>query len=282
MKERLAVAGLVVLITMTGCVGGGEDADVGVDLNVSAQPVETDATGAEILDDAVSAAEDAETYRVRSETHMDLSALFGLSISTNTTGSFDRGEDLAYTHTEGEGGAEVLVFSGGEEFETTVYQTGDTRYTRRSNESTQGGWNITTVDGPLSPGLGDLVSTVEGTDATLEGVDEVNGREAYLLSLNVSPKSLGKAFARNLETHGNNLGNDGEGGGNSSEGDVETSKAYLWVDRESNRPVRFAYRVWTEFSGKGEDVSGSMEFLTDTRYTEYGDDVSIEIPDEVK
>jgi len=82
-----------------------------------------------------------------------------------------------------------------------------------------------------------------------------------------------------MEDHGSGQFGDGEGGGNASEGDVNTSDAYLWVDRETHRPLRFAYLVSLNFEGEGEnEASGEMEILGDTRYTGYGEEVGTEVP----
>jgi hypothetical protein len=142
-------------------------------------------------------------------------------------------------------------------------------------------WETTETDEPLSPGLDDMSATVEGADASLEGVGEVDGEEAYVLSLDMSASRIGEAFSRTMETHGTGrIGEDDEGE-EISEDAVNVSEAYLWVDRETHRPLRFAYLVNLDIEGDGEnETSGSMEIFGDTRYT-YGDGVEIEVPDEV-
>ena len=281
LRTGLTVVAVLALVAVTGCVGGG-NADVGADITPDTEPAETNMTGDEILGTALDTAEDVETYRFESETRMDLASFFGVSISMNTTGEFDRNESLAHARTEGEGGAELFFLSGGEYFETEVYQSSGRWYTRTLNETTSGNWETTDAERPLSPGLKDLSTTVREAEPRLEGVAEVNGTEAYVLSLNVSAESLGEAFSRTMEDHGSGQFDDGEDGGNASEGDIETSEAYLWVEKETYSPLRFAYIVSLSFEGDGEnEASGEMEILGDTRYTGYGDDVEIEVPEAV-
>jgi hypothetical protein len=279
LRTGLTVVAVLALFAVTGCVGGG-NADVGADITPETEPAETNETGDEILSTALDTAEDVETYRVESETRMDLASFFGFSISMNTTGEFDRNESLAGVTTEGEQGAELLGLSGGEGFETTVYRTTDKRYTRRSNGSVTRDWATTETDAPLPPGLDDMSATVEGADASLEGVGEIDGEETYVLSLDMSASRIGEAFSRTMETHGPSGFGDDEGG-DASDSAVNVSQTYLWVDSETHRPLRFAYLVDLDFEGEGEDeAGGSMEILGDTRYT-YGDGVEIEVPGEV-
>jgi len=280
LRTILAVVAVLALVAVTGCVGGGE-ADVGRSIDVDAEPTQGNVTGDEVLESALESAEDVGTYRIESETRMDVASFFGVSMSMNTTGEFDRNESLAHTTTDGEQGAELLGFSGGESFETEVYRTPNARYTQRSNESVTGDWETTETDDPLPPGLGDISTAVEGANASLEGVTEVDGKEAYVLSLDVPASRIGEAFSRTMETHGTGrLGGD-NGGEETSEEAVNASETYLWVNQETYRPLRFAYIVSLSFEGEGEDeASGSMEILGDTRYT-YGDGVEIEVPEAV-
>lgn len=276
-RNALVVVAVVLLTAATGCVGGG-DADVGAEIAPDAEPVETNETGDELLTSALNTAEDVETYAVETETRMDLASFFGVSMEMNTSGEFDRGEGVAYTRSQGEAGVELLGLSGGEEFKTEVYQTSEARYTRRSNGSVTGDWNRSRMDAPLPLELGRMSRTVEEAEATVEGVEEVDGTEAYVLSLDVPVSDVGKDFSSAMETHGpENFGED-DNGGNASEGDVNTSETYLWIDRDTDRPLRFAYIVNFEFTGDGGDeAGGSMEFMGDRRYVY--EDVEVRTPD---
>jgi hypothetical protein len=279
-KRVVACVAVAVLVVSTGCIGGGE-ADVGAKITPDIEPADTEATGDEILASALDTAEGADTYRVESETRMDLASFFGISMNMNTTGEFDEEDNVSHTQSEGGSGAELLGMSGGEAFETEVYRTGDARYTVRTNGTDETGEVNRTAPGePLSPGADYLVDTVEGADATVEGVGEVGGEEAYVLSLDLGVGSLGSAFSRAIEDNGPARFGDGEQGGDPSEGSVNTSEAYLWVDRETSRPLRFAYLLNLRFEGDGEDeVSGSMEIFGDTRYTGYGEGIEVGIPE---
>jgi hypothetical protein len=280
LRTGLAVVAVLVLVAVTGCVGGGE-ADVGRTIEINAEPTQDNVTADEVFESAFESVEDVGTYRVESETRMDLASFFGFSMSMNTTGEFDRNESLSHTTTEGEQGAELLGFSGGESFETEVYRTSDARYTRKSNESVTRDWETTEAGEPLPPGLDDVSATIEGADASLEGVGEMDGKEAYVLSLDMSASRIGEAFSRTMETHGTGRVDESDEGEEVSKNSVNVSEAYLWVDRETHRPLRFAYLVNLDIEGDGEnEASGSMEIFGDTRYT-YGDGVEIEVPDEV-
>jgi hypothetical protein len=270
----VACVALVALVVSTGCIGGG-DADVGANITPEVEPVDLDETGDEILATSLGTVGEAETYTAESRAGLDVASIFGLSVSMNTTAEFDG--DTGYAYTEGEENVDFLVFSGGGVFNTTVYQTDGMRYTRRSNGTTTEDWNTTRTEEPLSPGLEDVSATLADAEATVEGVGTVDGNEAYVLSLDVPPDALGEALSRTMETHGaGRIGNGG--GGNVSETDVNESEVYLWVDRDTDRPVRFAYLVSLGFEGDGEDeAGGEMEFFSDTRYVY--EDVDIEIPE---
>lgn len=279
-RTGLAVVAVVALVVTTGCVGGG-NASVGADINPDTEPAETNETGDELLGAALNATDGVETYRIDSETRMDLASLFGLSIEMNTTGEFDGSRNLARTSTDGNVSVGFLGFSGGEDFETEVYQRSERRHTKKSNESVTGDWTTTETGAPLPLGLEDTSTTVDGANATLEGVAGVDGTEAYVLSLEVPASRLGEAFSRTTETHGPRGFGENEEGGEAPEDAVNATEAYLWVDRETHRPLRFAYIVNLDIEAdEDSDLSGSMEFMTDTRYR-YGEEVEIEIPEEI-
>lgn len=116
---------------------------------------------------------------------------------------------------------------------------------------------------------------------TLEGVGFVDNADAHVLSVDVPPNTLGRSFSHTMETYGPSVFDDWNEG-DPAEGEGNVSEAYLWVDRETDRPLRFAYRVRLGFEGDEEDdtVGSEMELLVDTRYT-YDDEISIEEPDEI-
>lgn len=274
------VVAVVALVVTTGCVGGG-NADVGADINPDPEPAETNGTGDDILGAALEATDGVETYRIDSETRMDLASLFGFSIEMGTTGEFDGSRNMAHASTDGNISVGFLGFSGGEGFETEVYQSSERKHTKKSNESVTGDWTTTETGAPLPLGLEDTSTTVDGANATLEGVADVDGTEAYVLSLDVPASSLGEAFSQTTETHGPSGFGENEEGGEAPEDAVDASEAYLWVDRETHRPLRFAYIANLDIEAdEDSDFSGSMEFMTDTRYR-YGEGVEIEVPDEV-
>jgi hypothetical protein len=275
------VVAVLVLVATTGCVGGG-NASVGADINPNTESAETNQTGDELIGATLNATDDTETYRIDSETRMDLASLFGVSMVMDTTGEFDESRNLAHASTDGNVTVGLLGFSGGEGFETEVYQGSERRYTKKSNESVAGDWKTTEAGTPLPPGLEDLSGTIEGADATLEGVAEVEGTDAYVLSLDIPASSLGEAFSRTTETHGPSDFGESDEGGEAPEDAVDSSEAYLWVDRKTHRPLRFAYIASLDIEAdEDSDLSGSMEFMTDTRYR-YGEEAKIEIPEEAE
>lgn len=275
------VLAVVALVVTTGCVGGGS-ADVGADITPDTEPVNTNQTGDDILGAALNATDGVETYRIDSETRMDLASLFGVSMVMNTTGEFDGSRNMAHSSTDGILSVGFLGFSGGERFETEVHQSSERRHTKKSNESVTGDWMTTEAGAPLALGLEDTSTTVDGANATLEGVTEVDGTEAYVLSLDVPASSLGEAFSRTTETQGPSGFAENDGGGEPPEDAVDASEAYLLVDRETHRPLRFAYIANLDIEAdEDSDFSGSMEFMTNTTYTDYGDELEMETPEEV-
>jgi len=195
--RRAPVFALVVALALTaGCIGGDFEG-VGVELNPESEEIDVDETGDEILASSVEAAEDAETYTVDADSRMavSVSSFFSISIPLEAEGSFDRPADEARVDSEGEGEFEAFVFlSNRTSFETTTYVSEGTTHTRKTEDgaTVTDGWETSagSVSG-TNLSLADTVSLYEDADAELEGAATVDGRDSYLLSLELDTVAVG-------------------------------------------------------------------------------------------
>jgi len=253
MRSAVAVALVVALLTLTGCLGGIDGID-GIDADVSpdAEPVETNETGDEILASAVNASEDAEAYTVEGEHRFVAGAggLFDMNLSMASDGSFDTEDDEALVSTDGTVDFTLLVLDNTTEFETTVYADSGDAW-RRSVEGGNGtGWsetdaNFTYADSVL--GVGAVEEAYADLDAELLGGETVDGSETYVVSVSAPPERLLRHSSAVIDLHGAGLeepdGGTDTGSRTEGETEVQNAEAYLWVDRETRRPVRMAHRI---------------------------------------
>jgi len=304
MKTKLAVKVCIVavLFVTAGCVGGDIEGMNG-GINVDAEPAETNESGGEILETSLEAAEETETYRTDAESRIVVSgsSLFGLSVPVDSEGAFDHDTNLAHVESEGTVEVEAFgVFENETDYETEVYVTENQTHTRKTedSETTTGGW-MTTPNGmnetAASMSLEDTASVLEDADAELEGEETVNGNDAYVLSLGVSPEAVGEHTERLTDTYGpDELGDEDDDDDPDEDEEipdeaVEEFDTYLWVDQDTRQPLRFAYYLsmgFEDVENGGDDdgfldIDGNAEFFSDIEYTDHGEPVDIQLPDEV-
>ena len=271
MKKAVVVLVLfVILAAATGCLGGeveGIDADISPDT----EPVETNATGNEILASAVETTEDVEPYSVDSQHRFvaGASGLFDMNFTMDSTGSFDTEDRRILVETDGTADFSFLVLGNTTEFETFVYSDEGSMWRRSVEDGEVTGWseregNFTYAESVL--GVGAVNETYGDFGAELLGGETINGVDTYVVSVNASAERLSRHSSAVIGLHGEGIEEREEEAapeneieaGVEEEPNVEAVKeAYLWVERDTRRPVRMAHRISIGSSENDTAVSES-------------------------
>lgn len=262
MKKAVVVLVLLVsLVAATGCLGG-EVEGIDADISPNAEPVETNATGDEILASAVEATEDAEPYSVDSQHRFvaGASGLFDMNFTMDSTGSFDTEDRRILVETDGTADFSFLVLGNTTEFETSVYSDEDSMWRRSVEGGEVTGWseregNFTYAESVL--GVGAVNETYGDFGAELLGGETINGVDTYVVSVNASAERLSRHSSAVIGLHGEGIEQRDEEMETDEdvEAGVEEIEAYLWVERETRRPVRMAHRISIGPSENGTTVS---------------------------
>jgi len=292
MRSAVAVALAVALVAMTGCLGGpveGIDADISPDV----ESVETNETGDEILASSLNATEEADAYTVDSRHRFvaGASGVFDINFSMSSTGGFNPAEEEGVVTTDGKADFSFLILGNQTDFETTIYTEGETTHRRKVENGDETGWseravNFTQTESVL--GTGAVEEAYGDADAELLGGETIEGVETYVLSLDVPPERVSRHSSAVISLHGAGLEERDENMEGSGEGEasIEELSAYLWVERDSRRPVRMAHFISMGGSEEGNasedsenDRESAVDFLFEANWG-YGD-VEVEEPEAV-
>lgn len=290
--QRLAPLLVVALVVLTaGCLDAGVPT-VEDDVEVDSTEQPADGNGTEILAATVNATDDVETYRADGEVAMSMTtAVFGVHQSMTVNGSFDRGERRAAVDTDGVFEVGAFGMRNGTAFETAVYATENATYRTGTGPSddADGDWWVNgsgyTASEPANLSLGDLSSLLGDADARVVGTETVDGVETYVLELDVPPERQLAHFGGVLKTYGTVMdGNDGNGDEADGQAEFEASEAYLWVERDSARPRKFASYGSLTFEGEDGLVSldGTVTYRLETAYSAYDGNVTVALPTELR
>jgi hypothetical protein len=299
-KAFFALALFVALAAVTGCLGGDVEA-IDADISPDAEPVDTNRTGDEILASAVDAADSAEAYAVegKSRYHFGASQFFNVNVTMESTSRFNTPDEEAVVETEGDTDFSLLgFFDNTTEFETTVYSQGNLTQRRVVEGGDDTGWseaegNYTMTERAFGSGAVSWVTN--GTTAELLGEETVNGDETYALRVNVSRDTYRNIFVHSTVAVG--LGAGGlderepgeEGPEQPEDGEFNLTEStapdvYLWVNKETGRPVRLAYLLSVDSQDSGgnggeDSISAAFSMMYEADYSY--EDVEVEPPDGV-
>ena len=307
MRKAIVFVLLVGLALLTGCLGGPAET-IDADIAPDTEPVDVNETGDEVLASALEATDDAESYTVESEHRFvaGASGFFNMNLSMESTGDFDHEAEEARVDSRGTVDFSAFSFLDNEtDFETSVYSDGETTYARSVENEDDTGWsersgNFSLVESVL--GVDGVAELSHDTDAELLGGETVDGVETYVVSVNATPERLSRHSSAVIGLHGAGIEQRQDLEGveeppEEGETQIQELQTYVWVERDTRRPVRVAYFMsmgppesgegegsGNTTDGEGEDgIGGSVEFLFEANY-DYGEadvDVNVEPPDGV-
>ncbi|MGK2230300.1 MAG: hypothetical protein ACI9QA_000453 [Methanobacteriota archaeon] len=288
---------LVGLAGVTGCLGGEVDT-IDADISPDAEPAETNETGDEILASGLSSTEDVDSYTVESTNGFAFGAsqFFNANVSMESNSRFSTAEQESIIDTEGVTDFSFLgLLDNTTEFETTVYSEGNTTRRRTVENGNATGWSEADANYSLTEtvfGTDALSWMRNGTEAELLGEERVNGVDTYALRINVTRETYRNIFMHSTAAVGLSAGGvedsqESEQPEEPEDGefnitDETAPKVYLWVDKETRRPARFAYLFTADSSngsaegdGGGLNAAFSMLYEADYSYEE----VEVEPPE---
>lgn len=304
MRKAIVFVLLVGLVLLTGCLGGPADT-IDADIAPDTEPVDVNETGDEVLASALNSTKDIESYTVESEHRFaaGASGFFNMNLSMESTGNFDREAEEARVDSRGTFDFSAFSFLDNEtDFETSVYSDGETTYARSVENGDDTGWsersgNFSLVESVL--GVDGVAELSRGAEAELLGGETVDGVETYVVSVNATPERLSRHSSAVIGLHGAGIEQRQDLEGveeppEEGETQIQELQTYVWVERDTRRPVRVAYLLSSGSpeadeggganSTDGEDgMSGSVDFLFEADY-DYADDdvdVNVEQPDGV-
>lgn len=290
---------LVGLALLTGCLGGPADT-IDADISPDADPLDVNQTADEVLASALNSTKDIESYNVEGEHRFaaGASGFFNMNLSMESTGDFDREAEEARVDSRGTVGVAFFSFLDNEtDFETSVYSDGETTYARSVENGEESGWserggNFSFVESVL--GVDGVAELSRDRDAELLGGETVDGVETYVVSVNATPERLSRHSSAVIGLHGAGIEQRQEGveePPEEGETAIRELQTYVWVERDTRRPVRVAYFMSMgspeddegEGSGNttdGEGVTGgNLDFLFEADY-DYAE-VEVEAPEGV-
>jgi hypothetical protein len=303
MRKAAVFVSLVGLALLTGCLGGPADT-IDADISPDTEPVDMNETGEEVLASALNSTKEIGSYTVESEHRFvaGASGFFNMNLSMESTGEFDREAEEARVDSRGTVDFSAFSFLDNEtDFETSVYSDGETVYARSVENGDDTGWserggNFSLVESVL--GVDGVAELSRDTDAELLGGETVDGVETYVVSVNATPERLSRHSSAVIGLHGAGIEQRQDLEGveeppEEGETQIQELQTYVWVERDTRRPVRVAYFMsmgppedvegegsGNTTEGEGEDVTaGTVDFLFEADY-DYAE-TDIEAPEGV-
>ena len=260
------------LVITTGCLGT-VDAD-------------------EVRNDSLDAMETTETYEFETEMNVTVSGegMPGeLSVGMDGEGAVDEGKERMKMLT--------TVDMLGMEMDQDAYVVDDTMYTKMdmSGTKTQGteGMNdwYKIEDEPMVSRMWNASSYAEQYQQTLDISEvsyeedaEVDGKEAYVISLEPDPDDYDELIQDRMA--GMNMMDSmpgSEGSGVFEDIRVEDVSATYWISKETDHVLRTRSNTTMEMSMGAMAPEGgegmTMNMVADVRLSNHGEDVDIELPD---
>lgn len=285
MNRTPAILLLGLVVAVSGCAST-ESPEL-QEIQVDAEEVDINRTGPELLNSSIQKISLVETHNTTSTNQMALAAsVFSLDIDMDTQAATNYTDQSAKAFTDGNVTAGAsYIGTNTTSYRAEAYTSGNTSYIKRANQTESSGeWNqySSSFDkhpAVLKPGL------FEDAEAELLGAETVEGNDTYVLSLEDNIEPVGQHFSQVLLSYGPELSSRSEESEGVEEDNVERYQAYLWVDQETLKPVKFSYFISVGVEGNEEglfNADGSMQIKSQNTYTGYGQSQEIKVPEEAR
>lgn len=244
-SQRIVPVGVALLVLLAGCGG------------VLDQRPPSDERAVEVRSDLLDAVSEVDTYRFAADFHAE-----------GTEGDDRRTVRVASNGSVSVADRRLHATSRYEEQEKETYVVGDRIYTECA--SPWSGWGLRNVSEEADDGgrwlnatpLGRQAAILERSRVYWVGTETVDGRETAVIEARPTNREL-----RGLS--------DGFNSGDLTQRAVKNVTLRVWVDVESDLPVKSVLSI--ELRRGGVSVSGTAT----TTFSDYGEPVSITVPDEV-
>ena len=285
MNRTPAILLLGLVVAVSGCAST-ESPEL-QEIQVDAAEIDINQTGPELLNSSIEKISQVESHDTTSTNQMALDAsVFSLSINMTTEAASNYTSKSVKAFTDGSVTAGAsYIGKNTTSFRAESYTSGNTSYVKRANQTESSGeWTqyssgFDKHPAVLKPGL------FENAEAEFLGVDKVEGNDTYVLSLEDNINSTGQHFSQVLMNYGPELSSRSEESEGVDEDNVERSQAYLWIDQETLKPVKFSYFISVKVESDGEGLfsaDGSMQIKSQNTYTGYGQVQEIEVPEKAR
>jgi len=236
----------------------------------------------EVRNESLEAMETTETYRFEMEMNMSMGdgMLGDFSVNMNGEGAVNESSDRMRMSSEidmGEGmEQDVYVVNGTMYQKTGMMGDGEGEWYKMNAEpAVSQAWNTSAPSGGYE-------EILEISDVSHEGDDEINGEQAYVLSLNPDTEEYNELLRERL----NGMTSDGASASELFGEDgltVEDASMRYWISKESEHILRMKSDMTVSLgAGGSEGKSLSATVESDVRMYDHGEDVSIELPGEAR
>lgn len=290
-----AVVLVVALVAVSGCLGG-EVGEVPDPLEVDAEDVELNEFGAEVVSSSVEALEETGSYRFTGETTVGLSTpLFDYRTVMGSEGAVNRSNRRAKVETDGATETALAeALSDETEFYSTAYVEDETTYLRRVENGSEGEWRTEEFgfreNETADVDAARLVEALEKENVSLEGATTLDGEEVLVVSADEAATTALDHMLEQLDRRG-----EAEELRTRGVDDVEAFdevQLYLWVERESRRPVKVAAYLSVDMGGDGDGGSaeeggggsgfeGTAVFSSEAEFQGFDEAVEVGAPEDL-
>lgn len=256
---------LTVLLALTVAVSGCLNSVEGIDRSIEpeVEDIETELTGNQLLESSTENFLEQEKYSIESDNQLLLSTtIFDLDISSVSKGDVDRAERTVKVNTIGAVSVSLLSMSNSTSFETYAV-TNETSTVVENSTGDRKSFDTGFDQNPFTS-----LKVLEDADAELLGSENLNSTETYVVSVDAEPEKLGEHFSEKLGLYMDDPGSEDETE-EVGEDVLRNVEAYLWIDQETERPVKLGYIVSMDVEDEDEGfipMSGLADIYSVTEF----------------
>ena len=246
---------LSAVVLSSGCIESSST-NLNPDFNLDVNTTSANSSGMEIYRTSMSRAGNVSTYRVEADNSMAMNLpVVGLSLNMTSKGLFEK--ESYDINSSG-----VMGFNFGEETNFTEFNTrvmsleNDTKVEKEAKDrENQTKEQYSREDLGLSL---EALEDISVENASVLGIANHEGEENLLLELNINSSDLIRNSEKIFEVHSPVQESAGESGDMSEAEKFDKVEAYLWAERETRNPSKFAYY--------GSAKNGSIQVRSETEF----------------